>query len=191
MQSLDSSFNELRERIGRGRGLNLVSFDPIFYHVFHPSKILEVKKKTNSWKAQLRQDGFKVFEFSFSQQINEIWGNYELKEFILDEESNSSENLKSYQDTLAQLIMEVDPLLKRLQETLKDAAKSPKGIVLATDLEALHPFARIGLIEARLQENCPVPLIINYPGTRSGRTSLKFLGFYPEDGNYRSVHIGG
>jgi hypothetical protein len=26
---------------------------------------------------------------------------------------------------------------------------------------------------------------------RTGKTRLKFLGFYPEDGNYRSVHVGG
>ena len=26
---------------------------------------------------------------------------------------------------------------------------------------------------------------------KAGKTKLKFLGFYPEDGNYRSVHIGG
>ena len=29
------------------------------------------------------------------------------------------------------------------------------------------------------------------PETRTGKTHLKFLGFYPEDGNYRSVHVGG
>jgi hypothetical protein len=26
---------------------------------------------------------------------------------------------------------------------------------------------------------------------RTGKTLLKFLGFYPADGNYRSVHVGG
>jgi len=36
-----------------------------------------------------------------------------------------------------------------------------------------------------------VPTIILYPGIRSGRTTLRFLGIYPEDGNYRSTHIGG
>ena len=29
------------------------------------------------------------------------------------------------------------------------------------------------------------------PGERTGKTRLKFLGFYPEDGNYRSSHVGG
>jgi hypothetical protein len=60
-----------------------------------------------------------------------------------------------------------------------------------TDLEALHPYMRIGAIESSLQSNFHVPTIFLYPGTRTGKTRLSFLGFYPEDGNYRSVHVGG
>ena len=65
------------------------------------------------------------------------------------------------------------------------------GLVLVTDLEALHPYMRIGAIESSLQSNFHVPTIFLYPGKRTGKTRLSFLGFYPEDGNYRSVHVGG
>jgi hypothetical protein len=191
MQSLDSTFNELRERIGRGRGLNHYSFDPIYYHVFHPSKILDVKKKMTSWKAQLRKVGYNVHEFSISKEIEKIWDGYDLKDFVIDEESFSKDNLDLYKNTISQLVMEENPIIDRLTAVLEKASQQPSGVVFVTDLEALHPFGRIGIIEAGLQGKCPVPLIINYPGTRAGRTSLKFLGFYPEDGNYRSVHIGG
>jgi hypothetical protein len=50
---------------------------------------------------------------------------------------------------------------------------------------------RIGAIEAQLQGKFHVPTVFFYPGTRTGKTRLRFLGFYPEDGNYRSVHVGG
>jgi hypothetical protein len=60
-----------------------------------------------------------------------------------------------------------------------------------TDLEALHPYMRIGVIEGQLSGEFRVPTIFLYPGERTGKTRLKFLGFYPEDGNYRSVHVGG
>lgn len=63
--------------------------------------------------------------------------------------------------------------------------------LLVTDVEVLHPYLRIGAIEQRLQGKVNVPLVILYPGTRSGQSNLSFLGIYPEDGNYRSVHIGG
>ena len=65
------------------------------------------------------------------------------------------------------------------------------ALLLVTDLEALHPFMRIGAIESQLQGKFHVPTIFLYPGVRTGKTRLKFLGFYPEDGNYRSVHVGG
>jgi hypothetical protein len=55
----------------------------------------------------------------------------------------------------------------------------------------LHPYLRIGAIEQRLQGKVTVPVVILYPGTRRGQTNLSFLGIYPEDGNYRSIHIGG
>jgi hypothetical protein len=49
---------------------------------------------------------------------------------------------------------------------------------------------RIGVLENEVFGKFNTPSIIFYPGTRAGKTRLKFLGFYPEDGNYRSVHIG-
>ena len=70
-------------------------------------------------------------------------------------------------------------------------ARAVLGKLGVTDLEALHPYLRIGAIESQLQGKFSVPTIFLYPGVRTGKTRLKFLGFYPEDGNYRSVHVGG
>ena len=67
----------------------------------------------------------------------------------------------------------------------------PNALLLVTDLEALHPYLRIGTIEGQLSGKFCVPTVFLYPGVRTGKTKLRFLGFYPEDGNYRSVHVGG
>ena len=90
-----------------------------------------------------------------------------------------------------QRVDEESPLQSRLEETLVSLEGNPKAIVLVTDLEALHPYIRIGAIEAQLQSKFHIPTVFLYPGIRTGKTHLKFLGFYPEDGNYRSVHVGG
>ena len=82
-------------------------------------------------------------------------------------------------------------LQARLQDRLDAVANEPSTIMLVTDLEALHPYLRIGAIEAQLQGRFRIPTVFLYPGTRTGKTRLRFLGFYPEDGNYRSVHVGG
>ena len=82
-------------------------------------------------------------------------------------------------------------LQSRLKSLLEELKANRNAIVLVTDLEALHPYLRIGTIESQLAGSFHVPTVFLYPGERTGKTRLKFLGFYPEDGNYRSVHVGG
>jgi hypothetical protein len=62
---------------------------------------------------------------------------------------------------------------------------------MITDLEALHPYLRVGVLEQKLSGKFTIPVIILYPGVREGKATLRFLGFYPADGNYRSIHFGG
>jgi len=82
-------------------------------------------------------------------------------------------------------------LQDKLENLLQSLEERKDAIVLVTDLEALHPYLRIGAVESQLQGKFTVPTVFLYPGVRVGKTSLKFLGFYPDDGNYRSVHVGG
>ena len=84
-----------------------------------------------------------------------------------------------------------DTLQRKLDEKLAQLEGDKTALVLVTDLESLHPYLRIGAIESRLQGKFHVPTIFLYPGVRTGKTRLRFLGFYPEDGNYRSMHVGG
>jgi len=79
----------------------------------------------------------------------------------------------------------------KLENTLQEIEGRDNAILLVTDLEALHPYVRIGAIESQLQGKFTIPTVFFYPGERTGKTRLKFLGFYPEDGSYRSVHVGG
>jgi hypothetical protein len=92
---------------------------------------------------------------------------------------------------LADIIATGNGLLSRLEAVLTEHQAKANALVLVTDLEALHPLMRIGAIESQLQGKFHVPTVFLYPGVRTGKTRLKFLGFYPEDGNYRSVHVGG
>ena len=49
MSSLKADFDELCERIRQGRELGHASFEPIYYLVFPPEQILEVKRQTPAW----------------------------------------------------------------------------------------------------------------------------------------------
>jgi hypothetical protein len=92
--------------------------------------------------------------------------------------------------TLAKALTDGSDLIEILKAKVEDASSHPGGLLLLTDLEALHPYLRINSIEAQLQGLIRCPVVVLYPGKREGKTSLRFLEFYPADPNYRSEHIG-
>jgi hypothetical protein len=190
MSSLKADFNELIERIKSGREFGHASFEPIYYLVFHPEKILDVKRQMPAWEARLKNHGWIVHKYSIAKAINNIFENAPVRKIWLKEDAKAplkwSKTNKSLENALTNGALQND-----LENILHDLEGNDKNILLITDIEALHPYMRIGAIESKLQGKFNVPTIFFYPGTRTGKTSLKFLGFYPEDGNYRSVHVGG
>jgi len=191
MSSLKADFDELRERIRHGRELGHASFEPIYYLVFPPDQILEVKRHTPAWVAKLRNEGWEVKTFSIAEEIQAIFDADPRRSLWLAMDRKAPLDWAKTNESLANALKAKGVLRARLEAFLESLEGQDKALVLVTDLEALHPYDRIGGIESQLQGKFHVPTIILYPGVRTGKTRLKFLGFYPEDGNYRSVHVGG
>lgn len=191
MASLKADFDELISRIEAGREFAHASFEPIFYLIFHPKEILEVKRSTPAWTSKLKNKGWRVETFSIAKHIGDILAKAPLRRIWLEADRKSPLAWERTTTSLANALI----AQRRLQSLLEDQLAALEGqsstLMLVTDLEALHPYLRIGAIEAQLQGKFHVPTVFLYPGTRTGKTRLKFLGFYPEDGNYRSVHVGG
>ena len=191
MSSLKADFDELRERIRHGREVGHASFEPIYYLVFSPKQIIEVKRMTPAWTSRLEQDGWSVTHFSITDAICDILRTDPRRHLWQVADREAPLYWSKTNQSLANALISGDRLQKRLESVLGALEGSRNALVLVTDLEALHPYLRIGAIEAQLQGKFHVPTIFLYPGIRTGKTRLKFLGFYPEDGNYRSVHVGG
>lgn len=191
MSSLRADFDELRERIRHGRELGHASFEPIYYLIFAPDQILEVKRQTPAWLAKLHQEGWDVHTFSIAENLWDVLQSDPFWSLCLMEDKAAPLDWERTNKSLADIVTAGGGLLQRLEEALKPLEGQPNTLLLVTDLEALHPFLRIGAIESQLQGQFHVPTVFLYPGVRTGKTRLRFLGFYPEDGNYRSVHVGG
>jgi hypothetical protein len=191
MSSLKSDFAELRRRARDGRELGYASFEPIYYLVFPPHEIINVKRQTPAWIASLRIDGWDVQTFSMAEQINDIFKNNPRRNIWIAADRNSPLNWPKTNDSLANALIVNRDLLNRLEQFLEKFAGTKNTLVLVTDLEALHPYLRMRTMESELQGKFHTPTVFLYPGVRTGKTGLKFLGFYKEDGDYRSVHIGG
>jgi hypothetical protein len=163
------------------------------------SEILEVKRQTKAWIAKLSNDGWRVVALSMVDAVASVLQKHKLRKFWLQgEKQRLAEAAAAAQPidfretviTLSKALTEGPELMAIVEEKLAEAASAPDGLLLLTDLEALHPYLRINSIEAKLQNNVRCPVIVLYPGKREGKTSLRFLEFYPADPNYRSEHIG-
>ena len=190
MQSLDVLFHELMERMKQGRNLENASFDPVYYLIFDPSKILELKRSIKAWTVRLKNEGWDVFCFSVAEQIASILSSAPQRKIWLAADRKSPQNWEKTNQSLANLLNQ-GALLSRFKDIFENLRDHSNAILFVTDLEALHPYMRIGAIENQLYGHFYVPTVFFYPGVRTGKTRLRFLGFYPEDGNYRSVHVGG
>lgn len=191
MQSLKQSFDELRKRIRQGRGLNTTSDDPVYYLIFRPEQMLEVKQTMKQWTAKLKLEGWDVHLFSMAEAVKDILNAADLRDLWLESESEDPLDFDAINKTLADALTAKNALKLKLDEKLQSLKDRKETILFVTDLEALHPYLRVGSLEQQLQGRFTVPTAILYPGIRSGKTTLRFLGIYPEDGNYRSIHIGG
>ena len=191
MASLKANFEELLTRIRYGRELQDASFEPVYYLIFSPQEILEVKREMAGWTSRLQNDGFEVHRFSMAEQIADILqAPSKLRTLWLAADRRAPLAWEKTNQAMANVLTS-GVLLERLKANLDALRERPNAILLVTDLEALHPYLRIGSLESLLAGSFCATTIIFYPGKRTGKTRLKFLGFYPEDGNYRSVHVGG
>jgi len=196
MSLLNDNFNEVLERIRYGREFGHASFEPVYYLVFPPREILEVKRLLPAWTNRLQNSGWVVHCFSMATAIAEILAQAPQRRLWLAADRKAPLNWDRTNKALVEALTKETPTKKSALQTrfaawLESHQAEEKAILLVTDLEALHPYTRIGALEGNLVGKFRVPTVIFYPGERTGKTRLKFLGFYPEDGNYRSVHVGG
>lgn len=190
MQYLKDNFDELIERIRHGRELGHASFEPVYYLIFPPSQILDVKRALPAWTSRLRNNGWDVRPFSIAEHIISILSKATQRKIWLSADRKAPQAWKRTNDALTNALSR-GALQQRIEDELEKVQNIPNALLLVTDLEALHPYMLIGAIESQLYGKFHAPTVFLYPGERTGKTRLKFMGFYPEDGNYRSVHVGG
>lgn len=190
MSLLQENFNELVTRVRHGRDLEPTGFEPVYYLVFSPHEILDVKHLMPAWSAKLRNEGWDIHQFSISEAILDIIQQAPLRKIWLAADRKSPLAWGKTNQSLSNALAN-GALQQRLQARLEELNGKTNAMLLVTDLEGLHPYMRIGAIESQLSGKFHVPTVFFYPGKRSGKSRLSFLGFYPDDGNYRSVHVGG
>jgi len=187
MSSLYRAFEELIDRIHEPGALNPAKSDPVFYFVYPPDQALAAKRALLRWTSKLRTAGYQVVRVSLSKlmwELIEASGRWETW-LQLEADADPEQLNEAVRDVLRQ----GDAFVKRVAEEIETAPEN--AVVLLTEAELLHPYFRTRTIESKLHDKVKKPVVIFYPGRRSGQYGLQFLDFYTVDGNYRSTLIGG
>jgi len=192
MYSLDDAFNELLIRIRDPESLNPAKSDPIFYFAYPANFMLDLKQHLPRWIARIKETGFDTKRVSLSEILWRLidesgrWPDWIELEHSLD--LNRLDDIKVLNDAIRDVLRRGDAFVDAVS---KEIICPENTMVLLTEAELLHPYFRTRIIESCLHDRVKTPMVIFYPGRRSGQYGLHFLEFYPVDGNYRSTIIGG
>jgi hypothetical protein len=190
MRSLTEKFNELRGQLKHGMGsIRPTGFDPVYYVLFPADQILEVKQRLSEWEAQLRVDGFQPHHLSMTAVLNDYFRTHDLREPLIDAARLQSNDLSVITRSLTTHLVNDNVVGSAILRAIETYQHDPTSVLFISDLEALHPFVRIGAVEQQLVGRFSFPTVVLYPGTAGGAYSRRFLGVHKEDGNYRSPHI--
>jgi hypothetical protein len=190
MRSLTEKFNELRGQLKNGVGsIRPTGFDPVYYLLFPPQQIIQVKQRLPEWEAQLRVDGFQPQRVSMTAVLNDYFRAHDLREPLIEAARLQSDDLSVITRSLTTHLVNDNVVGAAILRAIETHEHDPTSVLFLTDLEALHPFLRIGAVEQQLVGRFSFPTIVLYPGTAGGAYSRRFLGVHKEDGNYRSPHI--
>lgn len=184
---LNNDFDQLRKRLLSPVGLNPAQSDPIFYLVFSPKDTLTVYRLLPGWAARLEADGWKVKTLQLGKVIWELIDQSGHWQEWLEVECEADQ--EEINNSIRNVLRTNNALVNRVAQEV--GAEETKTVVLVTEVELLHPYFRLRVIENYLNNKVRVPTIFLYPGRRAGQYGLHFLDFYPEDPGYRSSLIGG
>lgn len=185
--TLNRDFEQLRQRILSPTGLNPAQSDPVFYLVFSPRDTLTVYRLLPGWIARLESDGWKIKTLSLGKLIWELVeqsGRWD--EWLEIEDDADQEEIN---EAIRNVLRTNNVLVEKVAQAV--SIEKPKTVALVTDIELLHPYFRLRVIENYLNNKVRIPTVFLYPGRRAGQYGLHFLDFYPEDPGYRSTLIGG
>lgn len=197
MDQLEQSFTDLRRALTHRSILVDQGEDPVFFLVYDPKESMKMYQRMSDLLTVLRHDGRHPREFDLGDRLERYLLEHEDYRFIregLREDPDDPQIVADAYQSVRQLLQ--DGPDKTVVEgwvtaEIASAAQHPGGLLLVYGLELLHPYLQIGYVEQKIQGKVDCPVVVLYPGKRTSAFGLRYLGFYPPDGNYRSRHVGG
>lgn len=187
--NVDKRYHDLLDYLVQPKGHDHSGDKIICYLTFPTDEIQYVKRRLNEgWVSLAKHRGMEPVLLSLHDVLKEFFEKDEYRIEAGEDAVESEDEMKEVYASLGENLRNQEIIEKAITLKQEEVLGKKNGVLLITDVEAIHPFTRFGPIEQKIYSNVKVPIIVLYPGAMSG-SALKFLGFYPEDGNYRSKHF--
>lgn len=187
--NVDSRYRELLEYLVEPQGNDHLGGKTVCYLTFDVKDIQTVKRRLREgWVEVAKNKNLKPEVLSLHEVLKVFFEKDDYRIEAGEEAAEDEYEMEEVYESLGENLRNKEIIENAILAKQEVVKKNPKGILIITDLEAIHPFTRFGPIEQKIYNKLEVPLVVFYPGERNG-SALKFLGFYPEDGNYRSKHF--
>jgi hypothetical protein len=187
--NVDKRYTDLLDYMVQPKSYDHSGDKTICYLTFKSEEIQYVKKRLNEdWLHLARHRELEPIILSLHEVLKAFFSKDEYRIEAGEDASEDEYEMRDVYDSLGENLKNKEVIEQAIISKQEEVKALRNGVLLVTDIEAIHPFTRFGPIEQKIYSEIHVPIIIMYPGEMSG-SALKFLGFYPEDGNYRSKHF--
>lgn len=160
-------------------------YSPIVYVVYQPEDMLTVRSIIDKFlSAKADFYGFKAHFISMGELLDKYINNHSYCEIWTDP-SVSEEDVYN---SIKQEIVSDEFLEKTIIKIQEELSAENNPLLVIKDVEMLHPFYMMGVIENKIYNKINTPMLVFYPGETQG-TARSFLGLYNQDGNYRSINF--
>jgi hypothetical protein len=187
--SVDKKYTDLLDYLVQPKVHNHSGDKTICYLTFDLDKIQYVKKCLNdAWIDLAKHKEINFLPLSLHSVLKDFFEQDECRIEAGEDAVEDEFDMQEVYDSLGENLKNQEIIENAILNKQVEVKKIKNGVLLITDVEAIHPFTRFGPIEQKIYGKIEVPIVVLYPGEMAG-SALKFLGFYPEDGNYRSKHF--
>ena len=187
--NVDKRYEDLLDYLVQPKGQDHTGDKTICYLTFDSDKIQYVKQRLiEGWIDLAKYKGINFITMSLHEVLKDFFSKDDYRVEAGEYAAEDEYQMKKVYDSLGENLKNQEVIEKAILSKQDEVEKVKNSVLMITDLEAIHPYTRFGPIEQIIYGKVEVPIVVLYPGELSG-SALKFLGFYPEDGNYRSKHF--
>ncbi len=158
---------------------------PIVYLVYQPEDAIILRNIVDTFlRPKADYYGFIVHSVSMGDLIDKFISNHDYRDIWTDPSVDEAEMYNS----IKQEIVNDEYFEKAIIDIQNKLSSDTQSLLVLRDVEMLHPFYMMGVIENKIYNKIQVPTLVLYPGETQG-TARSFLGVYNQDGNYRSINF--